>query len=136
MRILEAHHSPFWFPLLRSYTIMSEPNLLEYHLLSSYPFYGSLSKRFGLSTKIWVCPTLSVLRQRFLLVFHSPLLSGYCAMFDEVFATLPFCLLCRLSSSRVQLNRAIHYRPLRGFKPISFSHKAVLKGRGFNPKFW
>jgi hypothetical protein len=57
-------------------------------------------------------------------------------MFDEVFATLPFCLLCRLSSSRVQLNRAIHYRPLRGFKPILFSHKAVLKGRGFNPKFW
>jgi len=55
---------------------MSEPNLLEYHLLSSYPFSGSLSKRFGLSTKIWVCPTLSVWRQRFLLVFHSPLFIG------------------------------------------------------------
>ena len=32
-------------------------------------------------------------------------------MFDEVFATLLVCLLCRLLGSRVQLNRAIHYRP-------------------------
>jgi hypothetical protein len=48
---------------------MFEPSLLEYHLLSRHPFSGSLSKRFGLSTKIRVCPTLSVLRQRFLFYF-------------------------------------------------------------------
>ncbi len=32
-------------------------------------------------------------------------------MFYEVFATLLFCLLCRLLGSRVQLSRVIHYRP-------------------------
>ena len=32
-------------------------------------------------------------------------------MFYEVFATLLLCLLCRLLGSRVQLSRAIHYRP-------------------------
>ena len=76
VRILEAHHCAFCFPLLTSYTIMSEPRLLEYQLLSSFPFCGSLCKRFPILRKIRVCPTLSVLRQRFLLVFHSPLLSG------------------------------------------------------------
>jgi hypothetical protein len=39
--ILEAHHCAFWFPLLTSYTIMSYPNLLEYHLLSSCPLVDS-----------------------------------------------------------------------------------------------
>ncbi len=34
VRILEAHHCTFWFPLLTSYTIISEPRLLEYQLLS------------------------------------------------------------------------------------------------------
>ncbi|GEA29036.1 hypothetical protein MiAbW_03618 [Microcystis aeruginosa NIES-4325] len=66
VRILEAHHCAFWFPLLTSYTIMSEPRLLEYQLLSSFPFCGSLSKRFPISRKIRICPTLSVLRQKFL----------------------------------------------------------------------
>ncbi len=43
---------------------MSEPSLLEYHLLSRHPFCGSLSKRFGISAKVWGCPTLPVLRQK------------------------------------------------------------------------
>jgi hypothetical protein len=39
--ILEAHHCAFWFPLLTSDTIMSYPNLREYHLLSSCPLVDS-----------------------------------------------------------------------------------------------
>jgi len=34
---------------MRSYTIMSSPSLLEYHLLSSRPFDGLLLKRLPIS---------------------------------------------------------------------------------------
>ena len=52
-----------------------------------------------------------------LLLFHSPLFIGYCTMFYVVFVTQLFCLLSRLSGSRVQLNRVIHNRPQRDSHP-------------------
>ncbi|CUR34936.1 conserved hypothetical protein [Planktothrix tepida PCC 9214] len=50
-------------PLLRSYTIMSEPSLLEYQVLSSALLMVHSPSVFGISTEVWVCPTLPVLRQ-------------------------------------------------------------------------
>ncbi len=54
---------------------MSEPNLLEYHLLSSYPFSGSLSKRFGRKLNVSV-------------EIDSSLIGGVCVVVgDEVLDT-------------------------------------------------
>ncbi|MGB3204676.1 MAG: hypothetical protein WBB28_06790 [Crinalium sp.] len=66
---------------------MSHPSLLEYPLSSRCPVSGWLSKRFGISTEVWVCPTLPVLRQKLLLI-HSPMLIGYCTMFRQELVTL------------------------------------------------
>ncbi|MFN5729189.1 MAG: hypothetical protein ACK48D_21220, partial [Pseudanabaena sp.] len=41
-------HSPFCLHILRSYTIMFHPSLLEYSLSSRYPFNAWLSKRFSI----------------------------------------------------------------------------------------
>ena len=74
-----------------SYAIMSYPNLLEYHLLSSCPVVDSspsvslLPK--GLRMPYATCLATKLATAIYCLI-HSPLSFGYCAVFNEVFATL------------------------------------------------
>ncbi len=42
---------------------MSNPSVLEYHLLSSYPFGGLLPKRLPISGYVPLCPTVRGLLQ-------------------------------------------------------------------------
>ena len=90
---------------------MSEPSLLEYYLLSRCPRFGSLSKRSTGFHRLFSCAPRYRDYSQMLLSFHSPLFIGYCTMFYVVFVTQLFCLLSRLSGSRVQLDRVIHNRP-------------------------
>ena len=74
-----------------SYAIMSYPNLLEHHLLSSCPVVDSspsvslLPK--GLRMPYATCLATKLATAIYCLI-HSPLSFGYCAVFNEVFATL------------------------------------------------
>ena len=132
MRILEAHHCAFWFPLLTSYTIRSEPRLLEYQLLSSFPFCGSLSKRFPISRKIRICPTLSVLRQKFLFDSFS--------LFEDLLPCLKsfrwlLSIYFSLKSAALFQQNFHDVRRYCNLKTLILYHQVSLEGGGFKPKF-
>ncbi len=130
---------------------MSDPNLLEYHLLSSCPFAGSISKLFGISTKIWVCPTLSVLRQRFLLGFIHRCLSATALTVAQIILRTPqnarpdvlrgfryptFCLLYGLSSSRVQTQLSYITTTYSGdSNQLQYNIKPSYRDGALNPNF-
>ena len=126
-----ANNCPFWFPILRSYTVISHPSRLEYPLSSSYPVSGWLSKRFSISGEVWVCPTLPVLRQNFFR-FHSPMVIGYCPVL-RVFGSS--CLF--LFSSKVLHYFSRIFTMWAGFQPedSKIIAQSPPKRGGFEPNF-
>ena len=98
---------------------MSYPNLLEYHLLSSCPPVDSspsvclFQGRFAYALRYLGCPKYF---HSDVLPIHSPIYIDYCAMFYEVFATLPFNY---FSLKSVGLFRPKFSRCATAFQPVN-----------------
>lgn len=115
---------------------MSEPSLLEYHLLSRHPFCGSLSKRFSISREVWVCPTLPALRQKLLFISFG--------LFEDLLPCLKsfrwLSSICFSLKSAALFQQNFHdVRRHFNLKTLILYHKkpssATAKGRGFKPNF-
>jgi hypothetical protein len=104
---------------------MSNPSLLEYHLLSSCPFGGLLPKRLPISGYVPVCPTVRGLLQK-LFNFRQSFECLHC--FTSYRGSLPLN-----SQLKVCLNR---FTMLEEFHPGKYIvSEVVLEGRGFKPRF-
>lgn len=69
---------------MRSYTIMSSPSLLEYHLLSSRPIKWTTPQAFTNFTLSFPCaPRYADYSKFFFFGNHSALLKTYCAVLPE-----------------------------------------------------
>jgi len=97
-----------------------------------FPFCGSLSKRFPISRKIRICPTLSVLRQKFFFDSFS--------LFEDLLPCLKsfrwlLSIYFSIKSAALFQQNFHDVRRHCNLKNLILYHQVPLEGGGFKPKF-